>query len=147
MRVVADTGPLLSAADRRDPAHGLSDVLVTALGADLLVLDVVAVEADHLLRARMGSTPARELLAALSAGEHTPVFLTPGLIRRATAIDAGFADLNLGLADAAVMAYAERHDLPVLTFDFEHFRATTPERGTHWRLVVDERRYRDSLTR
>jgi len=41
------------------------------------------------------------------------------------------------------MALAERKDLPVLTFDFEDFRATTPKRG-HWDLVVDEARYRDS---
>ncbi len=40
------------------------------------------------------------------------------------------------------MAIAERHRLPVLTFDFAHFRATRPESG-HWRLVVDESRYAD----
>ena len=38
------------------------------------------------------------------------------------------------------MAYAERHHLPVLTFDFEDFRATRPAKG-HWRLVIDEARY------
>jgi hypothetical protein len=41
------------------------------------------------------------------------------------------------------MALAERHDLPILTFDFEHFRATRPRRG-YWRLVVDEARYAES---
>jgi len=67
-------------------------------------------------------------------------FLTSGLLRRAVEIDATFADLDLGLADAAVMAIAERQDLPILTFDFEHFRATRPASG-YWRLVVDESRY------
>jgi hypothetical protein len=41
------------------------------------------------------------------------------------------------------MAFAERHDLPILTFDFRDFRATAPERGD-WRLVVDESRYLDA---
>ena len=41
------------------------------------------------------------------------------------------------------MAIAERHSLPILTFDFEHFRATGPERG-FWRLVIDEARYAES---
>jgi len=41
-----------------------------------------------------------------------------------------------------VMAVAEQRDLPILTFDFEHFRATRPRDG-YWRLVVDEDRYRD----
>jgi hypothetical protein len=38
------------------------------------------------------------------------------------------------------MAYAERHELPILTFDFEDFRAAPPESG-YWRLVIDESRY------
>jgi predicted nucleic acid-binding protein len=46
--------------------------------------------------------------------------------------------------DAAVMAYAERHGLAILTFDFEDFRAAPPEDG-YWRLVVDERRYRETV--
>lgn len=44
------------------------------------------------------------------------------------------------------MALAERHGLPILTFDFAHFRATKPARG-HWRLVVDEARYAESTGR
>ena len=44
------------------------------------------------------------------------------------------------------MAVAERDDLPILTFDFEHFRATRPRRG-FWQLVVDEARYADSVER
>lgn len=104
----------------------------------------VIVEVDQLLRARVGSETARGFLRALAVGEHTPVALTTGLLRRAVEIDAGFADLNLGFVDSTVMALAERHRLPILTFDFEHFRATRPARG-FWRLVVDEARYADAI--
>ncbi len=100
------------------------------------------VEVDQLLRARVGSKTARAFLRALAVGEHTPVGLTAGLLRRAVEIDARFADLNLGFVDSAVMALAERDRLPILTFDFGHFRATRPARG-FWRLVVDESRYRE----
>lgn len=72
------------------------------------------------------------------------LFLTPGLLDRAVEIDARYADLNLGITDAAVMACAERHDLPILTFDFRDFRATAPESG-EWRLVVDEAIYREAV--
>jgi predicted nucleic acid-binding protein len=106
----------------------------------------VVVEADQLLRAQLGAHAARLFLAAVAAGEHDVAYLSAGLLRRAVEIDARFADLNLGFADAAVMAVAERHDLPILTFDFEHFRATRPERG-YWRLVIDEARYADSVER
>lgn len=143
MRVVADTGPLVAAANRRDRAHRLAAALVTRLGRDLVVPVPVMVETDQLLRARVGGGSARLFLEGLAAGEHDVAFLSAGLLRRAVEIDSRYADLDLGLTDASVMAYAERHDVPILTFDFEDFRATAPARG-HWRLVVDESRYRET---
>jgi uncharacterized protein len=137
---------LLAAANRRDEAHGIAAELVTRLGRELLVPVPVLVEADQLLRARVGAHAARLFLAAVATGEHEVAYLSAGLLRRAVEIDTGFADLNLGFADAAVMAVAERHHLPILTFDFEHFRATRPQRG-FWQLVIDEARYADSVER
>jgi hypothetical protein len=141
--VVADTGPLVAAANRRDRAHRLAAALVTRLGRDLVVPVPVVVETDQLLRARVGGDSARLFLQGLAAGEHEVAFLSAGLLRRAVEIDSRYADLGLGLTDASVMAYAERHDVPILTFDFEDFRATAPAHG-HWRLVVDEARYRET---
>jgi predicted nucleic acid-binding protein len=84
-------------------------------------------------------------LHAVADGEHTVVMPTGSLFRRAVEIDAGYAALGLGLVDALVMAIAEERRLPILTFDFEHFRATRPRQG-YWELVVDESRYRDSTS-
>jgi uncharacterized protein len=133
----------VAALNRRDRAHHLSLALLAELGRDVLVPEPVLVETDHLLRARVGRAAARALLAAIVAGEHAVHFSSPGLLRRAVEIDAQFADLDLGLTDACVMAVAERHRLPVLTYDFEHFRATRPARG-FWRLLVDERKYEEA---
>jgi len=130
----------VAAANRRDKAHALAASLVSELGRDLLVPEPVIVEVDQLLRSRVGAHSARLFLEALAAGEHTVAQLSPGLLRRAVDIDASYADLGLGYTDAAVMAIAERDRLPVLTFDFEHFRATRPPSG-FWQLVVDEHRY------
>jgi uncharacterized protein len=135
---------LVAAANRRDQAHLLAAELVTRLGRDLVIPEVVIVEADQLLRSRVGGHAARLFLAALAAEEHSVAFLTPALLRRATEIDARFADLDLGFTDAAVMALAERHDHPILTFDFEHFRAAPPPHG-YWRLIVDESRYAEAV--
>jgi predicted nucleic acid-binding protein len=88
--------------------------------------------------------PARLFLRSLADGEHSLVFLSPGLFRRAVELDARYADLDLGLVDASVMAIAERRGLPVLTFDFAHFRATQPAAG-EWRLVVNESQYAESV--
>jgi predicted nucleic acid-binding protein len=119
---------------------------VSELGRDLLVPEPVIVEADQLLRSRVGGHAAGLFLRALADGEHTVVNLSPRLLRRAVDIDATFADLELGYTDAAVMAIAERDDLPVLTFDFEHFRATRPAKG-FWQLVIDEHRYQRHIRR
>lgn len=144
MKAVADTGPLLAAANNRDEAHALSVAAVHGLGRNLIVLDSVLTEVDHLLRNRMGDHAGRAFLTALTRGEYTAAFLTPGLLRDAAAIDTRFADLGLGLVDASIMAYAARHDLPILTYDFEHFRAAPPQHG-YWRLIVDEARYSDAV--
>jgi predicted nucleic acid-binding protein len=110
------------------------------------VPEPVIVEVDQLARARVGAHAARLFLAALDAGEHEVAYLSPGLLGRAIEIDRRYRDLGLGLADASVMAFAERRRLPILTFDFQHFRATRPPRG-YWQLVVDEARYAESTGR
>jgi uncharacterized protein len=144
LRIVVDTGPVVAAANRRDRAHGLAAALVSQLGRELVVLDPVIVEVDQLLRARVSRDAGAAFLTAIARGEHAVEFVTQGLVRRAAEIDARHRDLDLGFVDAALMAYAERHDLPILTFDFEDFLAAPPEDG-YWRLVVDEERYREGL--
>ncbi len=73
-------------------------------------------------------------------------YLTAGLVRRAGELDDRYADLDLGFADTCLMAIAERHELPILTFDFADFRATESASGP-WRLVLDENAYRVATTR
>ena len=106
----------------------------------------VIVEVNQLARARVGPHAARLFLAALDGGEHEVAYLSPAILRRAIEIDRRYGDLDLGLADAAVMALAERRKLPILTFDFAHFRATRPPVG-YWQLVVNEARYAESVGR
>lgn len=144
MKVVVDTGPLVAAANRRDEAHELAADLVSELGRDLVIPSPVLGEVDHLLRARVGTHAARLFLDAIAGGSHDVGYLTPQLLRTAVAIDARFVALNLGLVDAAVMALAQRHQLPVLTFDFEDFRAAPPSSG-FWQLVIDESRYHEAI--
>lgn len=143
MKVVADTGPLVAATNVRDRAHRLAASLVSELGRDLIIPDLVLVEVDQLLRARVGKAAALAFLAAISKREHEVAFLSQALLGRAFEIDSRFSELDLGLVDASVMAHAERHELPILTFDFEDFRAAPPESG-YWRLVIDESRYAEA---
>jgi hypothetical protein len=146
LRAICDTGPLLAAANKRDPAQRLAAGLLATLGRGALIPEPVLVECDHLLRARIHAKAARAFLDAVSRGEHQVIFLSPALLRRAVQIDARYADLDLGLADATVMACAERLGVRIFTFDFRNFRATAPEHGS-WRLLIDESRYREATGR
>lgn len=144
MKVIADTGPLVAAANRRDRAHELAAAIVIAAGRDLVIPSLVLAETDYLLRTRVGLRSARLLLGAISSGQHSVAYMTIELLRRAVEIDGQYGDLDLGLTDASVMAVAEREHAPVLTFDFEDFRAAPSDSGP-WALVVDESRYLDSI--
>lgn len=138
MPVVADTGPILAAINRRDEAHELASELLGAAGRDLLVPEPVIAEVDYLARVRIGRDQARRFLDALVAGAHTRVPLSPSMFADAVAIDRRYADLDLGIVDASVMAVASATASPILTFDFTDFRAAPPLGGDAWELVIDE---------
>lgn len=108
-----------------------------ALGRDAVIPSPVLTEFDHLARSRVGNGPARQFLQAVAGGLYEVAYLSAGLLRRAAEFDRQYADLNLGLADASLMAIAERRELRVFTFDFRDFRATESSAG-RWQLAVDE---------
>ncbi len=140
MEVLIDTGPLISALDRRDPACAMSVATLGRLGRDAIVPSPVVTEVDHLARRRVGTDAARTFLASIAAGSHRVAYMTAGLMQRAVELDRRYGDLNLGVVDGCVMAIAEHRDLPIFTFDFRDFRATESAVGP-WRLAVDERLY------
>ena len=141
-KVLIDTGPLLAALDRRDTAHHLAAPIVARLGRNGIVPAPVLIEVDHLLSRRVGHTATRAFLKTTVDGEREVAHLCSVALRRAIELDHQYADLNLGLTDTCVMAIAEHRYLPILTFDFKHFRATESANGP-WRLVIDEATYRD----
>lgn len=141
MKILVDTGPLLAAIDRRDPANEMASAALQRLRRSAIVPSPVIVEVDHLARKRVGGEAARRFLKTVSGGGHEVAFVTAGLLRRAVELDRQYADLNLGVVDGSVMAIAERHELPIFTFDFRHFRATQSASGP-WRLAIDEHAYR-----
>lgn len=146
MKILVDTGPLVSAIDKKDPAFAMAGTALETLRRNAIVPSPVIVEADHLVRKRVGNHAARRFLKTVAGGGHEVAFLTAGLMRRAAELDRKYADLNLGFVDASVMAIAERHDLPIFTFDFTDFRATESESGA-WRLAISEDVYQREIGR
>lgn len=146
MKTLLDTGPLVSAIDRADPAHALASAELERLRRRAVVPMPVLIEVDHLARKRVSDEAARHFLHAVADGSHEVAYMTTSLVRRAVEVDRKYADLRLGLVDACVMALAERHELPIFTFDFSDFRATESASGP-WHLALDERTYDASVGR
>jgi predicted nucleic acid-binding protein len=146
MKIVVDTGPLVSGVDRRDPAHEMAKTALRKLRRTAVLPSTVLVEADHLIRARVGIEAAQMFLRSIVDGHHEVAYMTSGLLQRAAEFDARYAGLNLGYVDASVMAIAERHDMPIFTFDFTDFRATESATGP-WRLAVGEDLYEREIER
>lgn len=136
--MIIDTGPLIAALDRTDPYHGIAVRVLQAARSEAIVPDPVVIEVDILARRWLGASKGRAFLGMLQAGFHTRRSITDALWRRAVEIDRRYADLNLGLVDASVMAMAEARGEPVFTFDFRAFRGVPgPDNGV-WPLVVTE---------
>lgn len=146
MKILIDTGPLVSAIDEGDPACDMAVTALERLRRNAIVPSPVVVEVDHLTRRRVGDEAARRFLKTVAGGGHEIAYVTAGLMRRAVEFDRKYADLNLGVVDSCVMAIAERHALPIFTFDFRDFRATESDAGP-WRLAIDESDYRRHVKR
>ncbi|MEX0972069.1 MAG: PIN domain-containing protein [Solirubrobacterales bacterium] len=146
MQIVIDTGPLVSALDKSDPAHQMASTALRRLRRMGVVPSPVMIEVDHLARNRLGGDAARRFLKTVVGGSHEIAYMTSGLMRRAVEVDRKYASLGIGLVDASVMAIAERHSLPILTFDFRDFRATESADGP-WRLAIGEDVFQRELRR
>lgn len=140
MKILVDAAPVVASIHRSDPAHEMAKTAMRKLRRSAVLPSPVLVEVDHLIRSRVGAAAARMFLASIARGTHEVAYMTPNLIRRATELDDRYADLNLGFVDTSVMAIAERHELPIFTFDFTDFRATESANGP-WRLAIDEHAY------
>jgi hypothetical protein len=93
----------------------------------LVVPITVTVEADYLLRNRGGSASARRFLADLESGAFLSEPIDHDVLSRACAIDGRYADADLGLVDASVIAVAEHLGADaILTLDHAHFRLVRP---------------------
>lgn len=107
--IVVDTGVLFAAADRRDADHEACLALLDARpSAELVLPAVVAAEASWLIGDRLGAETEAAFVASVAAGDFTVEDLTAADWRRAAELVERYADLGLGLIDAAVVTVAER---------------------------------------
>jgi len=134
--IVADSGALYALYDRRDSNHRAVREAIKAEDGPILIPAALLAEVDYLLRVRIGLAAEQRFLEGIEKGAFT--------VEAFTIEDAAFCrnlllqyqDLDLGLADASVIATAERLGIrKILTVDERDFRAVKTSKGESFTLL------------
>lgn len=132
--LVLDTSGVVALYDASAEAHP-GAVEAVRVAAMRLVPAAILAEIDYMLGARLSPAAARDFLHAVESG----FFMIEAFTREdavyCRVLLEKYASLDLGLADAAVMAVAERHHAPdVLSLDRRHFETVRPAAFAAFRL-------------
>jgi uncharacterized protein len=128
--VLLDAGPLVAFADASDPYFPGIDQLLRTVDGPLVIPAPVTAEVDYLLGRRLGPGPRRSFIADIAAGRFTVACLEREDYATIGDLDARYADLELGLADCALIVLARRYKTTrLVSFDERHFRAVRPLQG------------------
>ncbi len=136
MTLICDAAPLVALADAAEPRRDEILRLLRKEPGELILPAPVAAEVDYMLGVRLGQAARRAFLEDLAARRYEVACLTPGDYATVAALDARYADLELGLADCAVVVLAARFATTrLLTFDERDFRPLESLGGGPFRLL------------
>lgn len=135
--IIADTGPLVAAADANDQDH--ERCLAALLRAERIVVpSSVLAETCYLLERNLGSTAEAAFLRSFEAEELVLANITSGDLERMAELVEHYGDLPLGAVDASVVAVAERLKITeIATLDRRHFTIVRPRHVAAFTLIPD----------
>jgi uncharacterized protein len=136
MALIADSGAIYALYDARDRHHAAVVHVINNESGSVLVPMAILAEIDYLLRVRLGSRAVARFLEGIAVGAFSLEPFTPQDLIRCRVLLKKYADLDIGLADAAVIAAAERRGVPrILTVDERDFRAIRGADGKPFTLL------------
>ena len=136
MALIADSGAIYALYDKRDGNHRAVRAAIQAEDGPILIPAALLSEIDYLLRGRIGLAAEQRFLEGIETGAFTvePFALEDAAFCRK--LLAKYEDLDLGLADASVIATAERLGIrTILTVDERDFRAVRTAKGESFVLL------------
>lgn len=143
MALVLDTGPVVAALDRDDPAHEACSRLLRTSREPLVLVAPTLVEIDCWVRRRLTLEVWRTFVEDIGLGAYRVAQLQPADLLRAAELEREYADLSLGFVDAAVIATCERfRENKVATLDHRHFRVVRPAHCETLTLLPDGETFR-----
>lgn len=134
--MLVDTSGLLAAMDRDAAEHAACLAAIENARGRLLLSPFVLAELDSLITARLGQDLALMLLDDVAAGAYQLEPMSAVDVAGAAGVMRRHLDFVGGLADASIVALAERHGTgEVLTLDHRHFRVLTWSDGRAFRVL------------
>jgi predicted nucleic acid-binding protein len=137
--LIIDAAPLVALAQWDEPRRAaILDTLRVEPGA-LVIPSPVTAEIDYMLGQRFGRAARVAFLGDLAAGRFDVACLEREDYATIGELDARYADLELGLADCAVVALARRFQTSrIVSFDERHFRTVTPLQGGAFTILPSD---------
>ena len=127
--IVVDTSVVVAYMNAADDHHAAVARWLDGADEDLATTPLIIAEVDHLVGVRGGRAAQRALHKDLAAGAYL-IEWWPGAIASVVKIAGRYADTGLGLADASLVALAERlGTIEIATLDERHFRIVRPLAG------------------
>jgi len=127
--IVVDTSIIVAYMNAGDDFHSTVAGWLDGADEDLATTPLIVAEVDHLVGARGGPMARQALHRDLAAGAYL-VEWWPGAIASVVKIAERYANTGLGLADASLVALAERlGTIEIATLDERHFRRVRPLAG------------------
>jgi predicted nucleic acid-binding protein len=124
--IIVDTSIIVAFMNAADDHHEAVATWLDETDDDLATTPLIVAEVDHLIAARGGPAALRALRADLLAGAYL-VEWWPAAIVSSVNVAERYADTGLGLADASLVALAERlATTQIATLDERHFRVVRP---------------------
>jgi predicted nucleic acid-binding protein len=134
--LVLDAAPLVTLADRRDPAQPAVEAILRDERGVLVIPAPVSAEVDYLIASRLGEHARHSYLDDLAAGRFIVECLEPDEYSTVAGLERAHAGLAPGLADLSIVVLASRfRTRRILTADERHFRALRPLQGGSFTLL------------
>lgn len=136
MAVIMDSGAIYALYDAADVHHATVRGVIEFERGPFIVPTAILAEVDYLLREYLGVDAELDFLDGIARGFYALETLTDHDVARCQDIIARYRDVDIGLADAAVMATAERLGIfRILTVDERDFRIVRSTKGRAFTLL------------
>lgn len=140
MALVADSGGIYGLYDSRDRHHAAIREVVNRKAQAIHIPAPLLGELGYMLFEWLGSGALVQFLADVEGGAFQVEPFLMEDVHRCRELLATYADLNLGLCDAAVVSTAERLGIDqILSVDERHFRTIRPASGKPFILLPADR--------